>query len=120
MSGIRSVIASEIRRAASNPSCCLIVAEIESRLVGFLFAEVERGGAPSGDPPPGWIHELWVEPEQREQGIAAQLLAESDGFFDARGVKRVSVRVEGANADALDFWARRRFGERARILERVS
>jgi ribosomal protein S18 acetylase RimI-like enzyme len=66
------------------------------------------------------VHELWVEPAQREQGVAAQLLAESDAFFAARGVKRVSVRVESSNAAALEFWARRGFGERARILERVS
>ena len=56
----------------------------------------------------------------RSGEVAGQLLAESDAFFAARGVKRVSVRVESSNAPALEFWARRGFGERARILERLS
>ena len=120
LSGIASVIASEIRRAAARDSCRLIVAEFEDRLVGFLFAEVESGGGSNIEPSPAWIHELWVEPEHREQGTAARLLAESDAFFAARGVRRTSVRVESSNAAALDFWARLGFGERARILERVS
>lgn len=118
--GIASVISSELRRAAARDSCRLFVAELEGALMGFLFAEIEGGSGPGAEPSPAWVHELWVEPEFREQGVAAQLLAESDAFFAARGVKRVSVRVESANADALEFWARRGFGERARILERVS
>ena len=118
--GITSVIAREIRRAAARNSCRLIVAEHEDRLVGFLFAEVESGGGSSTESAPAWIHELWVEPEHREQGTAAQLLAESDAFFASRGVGRVSVRVESSNAAACDFWAQQGFGERARILERVS
>jgi ribosomal protein S18 acetylase RimI-like enzyme len=118
--GIASVIASEIRRAAARDSCRLIVAELEDRLVGFLFAEVESGGGSSAEPSPAWIHELWVEPEHREQGTAAQLLAESDAFFASRGVTRISVRVESSNVAARDFWAGLGFGERARIFERVS
>jgi ribosomal protein S18 acetylase RimI-like enzyme len=118
--GIAAVISSELRRAAARDSCRLFVAELEGELVGFVFAEIEGGAGPSAEPAPAWVHELWVEPAQREQGVAAQLLAESDAFFAARGVSRVSVRVESSNAPALEFWARRGFGERARILERVS
>ena len=118
--GIASVIASEMRRAAARDTCRLLVAELESQLVGFLFAEIEAGAGPGAVPAPAWVHELWVEPLFREQGIAAQLLAESDAFFASRGVSRVSVRVESSNAAALEFWARRGFGERARILERAS
>jgi len=118
MPGIASAIQGEIRRAASSRSCRLIVSESEGRLVGFLFAEVETGGGPNAEPP-GWIHELFVAPTHREQGVAAQLLAQGDAFFGAHGVKRISVRVESSNSDALDYWARRGFGERARILERV-
>jgi ribosomal protein S18 acetylase RimI-like enzyme len=115
-----SVIASEIRRAATRDSCRLIVAELEGRLVGFLFAEIESAGEPNSEPSPAWIHELWVEPKLRERGIAAKLLAESDAFFASRGVKRILVRVESSNTAGLDFWARLGFADRARILERVS
>jgi GNAT superfamily N-acetyltransferase len=120
MAGIRDVIASEIRRGAARERCRLFVAESDGRLVGFLFAEIEAGAGLGGEPPPGWIHELWVEPEERTRGVAALLLAESDAFFASRGVKRLSVRVESSNGAGLEFWTRLGFAERARILERVS
>ncbi len=117
--GIASVITSELRRAAERDSCRLFVAELDAKPVGFLFAEIEAGAGPGGEPPPAWVHELWVEPDFRGRGLAAALLAESDAFFASRGVTRVSVRVESRNAPALEFWARQGFGERARILERA-
>jgi GNAT superfamily N-acetyltransferase len=120
LAGIREVITTEIRRGSVREGCRLFVAERASgALIGFLFAEIEAGPGPSGEPPPAWIHELWVEPAERKQGVAAQLLAESDAFFDRNGVRRVSVRVESSNADGIAFWSRRGFGERARILERI-
>ncbi len=120
MSGIASVITSEVRRAAAREECRLLVAELDRQLVGFLFAEIESAGGSNGEPSPAWIHELWVEPAHRTRGIAAQLLAECDLFFASRRVSRISVRVESRNAAALDFWSRLGFAERARILERVS
>jgi ribosomal protein S18 acetylase RimI-like enzyme len=116
--GIRDVIAGELRRGVQRDSCRLLVAEDEGRLVGFLFAEVESASPTSPEPPPAWIHEIWVEPDARRRGLGARLLAEAEAFFAARGVARLSVRVESANAAGLEFWQRRGFGERARILER--
>lgn len=120
LAGIRDVIASEIRRGSVREGCRLLVAERTGALVGFLFAEIEAGPGPAGEPPPAWIHELWVEPAERKQGVAAQLLAESDAFFNRNGVRRLSVRVESSNAEGVAFWSRRGFGERARILERIT
>jgi len=114
------VLAKEIRRGASRERCRLLIAERGSRRIGFLFAEVEPAGAGSEPSPLGWIHELWVAPDEREQGVASALVAEADAFFSARAVRRVSVRVESGNAAAVRFWSRRGFGDRARILERLS
>ena len=116
--GIRDVIASEVRRGAKRDSCRLFVAEDAECLVGFLFAEIESVSPISPEPAPAWIHELWVEPEMRRAGIGGRLLAEAEAFFGSRRVARLSVRVESANAAGLEFWERRGFAERARILER--
>jgi len=113
------VLSQEIRRGSSRARCRLLVAERAQRRVGFLFAEVESAGA-EGDLGAGWIHELWVAPDERARGTAAALLAEADAFFAASGVRRVSVRVESGNADALRYWTKRGFGDRARILERLT
>jgi ribosomal protein S18 acetylase RimI-like enzyme len=117
---LREVLGNEIRRGASRARCRLLVAERAGRPVGFLFAEVEVGGGGADPAPLGWIHELWVAPDERKQGVASALVAEADAFFKARDVRRVSVRVESANEDALRWWSRRGFGDRARILERIS
>lgn len=116
---LREVLAGEIRRGSSRARCRLLVAERGSRPLGFLFAEVENAGGPD-DAGQGWIHELWVAPDERRLGVGAALLAEAEAFFAASGVRRVSVRVESANADALRYWSKRGFGDRARILERLS
>ncbi len=119
---LREVLASEIRRGSSRARCALLVGERGGQRIAFLFAEVEPSGAASdeGDDSVGWIHELWVVAEERGRGTASALLAEAESFFAARGVRRVSVRVESGNADALRYWTRRGFGDRARILERVT
>ena len=118
MAGIREVIASEIRRGVQRDSCRLFVAEEEARVVGFLFAEIESSNSAPSEPPPAWIHELWVEPEARGAGTGARLLREAETFFAERGVARLSVRVESANEVGRSFWERHGFAERARILER--
>jgi ribosomal protein S18 acetylase RimI-like enzyme len=117
---LREVIAAEIRRAAARSRCCLLVAARGARLVGFAFAEVEAGGAEANGALSGWVHELWVVPEERRRKVASALLREADAFFAARGVRRVSVRVESGNTSGLRFWEELGFGERARILERQS
>jgi GNAT superfamily N-acetyltransferase len=118
--GLREVLASEIRRGTERQRCRLLVAESGGERLGFLFAEVEPAGAPGDGSPAGWIHELFVVPDARSRGIARALVAEADAFFAARGVQRVSVRVESGNAEALRYWQERGFAERARILERQS
>lgn len=113
------MLSEELARGIARSRCCVRVAERDGARVGFVFAEAESASRPGEAPPSGWIHELWVVPAERRRGVAAALLAEADAFFAARGVSRVSVRVESANADALRYWSRRGFGERARVLERL-
>jgi ribosomal protein S18 acetylase RimI-like enzyme len=117
---LREVLAGEIRRGTTRARCRLLVAERAGERLGFLFAEVEGSGGAAERNSAGWIHELWVAPAERRCGVASALVAEADAFFTAHGVRRVSVRVESANDDALRYWSRRGFGEQARILERFS
>jgi diamine N-acetyltransferase len=119
-SSLREVLGEELARGIARARCSVLVAERGSRRVGFLFAEVEADGRAGGAQASGWIHELWVVPDERRRGVARALVDQADAFFAARGVARVSVRVESANQDALRYWSRRGFGERARVLERLT
>ena len=117
--GIREVLRNEIERGLRARGCRLGVADTGTELVGFVFAEVTGGERRlRGDSGAGWIHELYVEPAQRRQGVATALLALACEFFKARGGGRISVRVENGNEDGLQFWLRRGFAERERILTR--
>lgn len=117
--GIRDVLLDEISRGIGSDRCDVLVAECEGVVVGFLFAELERASlAAAGDASHGWIHELWVDPEHRRCGVAAEMLARAEELLLRRECTRIAVRVESANEDGLRFWRHRRFRERARILER--
>jgi GNAT superfamily N-acetyltransferase len=116
--GVREALLAELERGLGGAGCQIWLAEVEGVPVGFLFAEVDgpEGGTSSGGP--SWIHELYVEPDWRRQGLARALVDEASEFFDERGQSRFSVRVESANQDGLRFWRELGLEERARILEK--
>ena len=117
--GIRGVLASEIERGLSAGNCRLGVAECDTGIGGFVFAEAQKQDKPgTGELPTGWIHELYVDPGQRRLGIASALLALADAFFRDRGTERVSVRVESGNDSGLRFWRHRGFADHEYILTR--
>jgi GNAT superfamily N-acetyltransferase len=114
VSGVPEAVLGEIDRALASPTCRLLVAERDGRVVGFLFGEIQRE-----QPRPAWIHELYVESPARRRGIAAGLVDTAERWFDSEKAEQVFVRVETANRGGLDFWKARGFGDRARILERT-
>ncbi len=117
--GIREVLLREIERGLRVRACRVGVAESGTELVGFVFAEVERGEGPRRNGSRmGWIHELYVDPPWRQRGVANALLALVEEFFEAQSPARISVRVESGNEDGLRFWLRRGFAERERTLSR--
>ena len=120
--GLRESLGRELDRALASPHARVWVAEVEGELVAFLQAELDPAPSTSSPRPPrsAWIHELFVAPECRRRGIGLELVARADAFFEERGVERPAVRVVSANREALRFWNRAGFRERARVLERVS
>ncbi len=116
---LRAVLLREIERGLRSSDCCLGVAEFGSELVGFVFAGLKAGAQTRrGEGSGGWVHELYVDPAWRRQGVATALLEIAGDFFEERGAGRISVRVESANEDGLRFWLRSGFSERERILTR--
>lgn len=121
--GIDGLIGQEIERGLDDAGCRIAVAENDaSELVGFTFAEGPgaegAGGEESaGADDVGWIHELWVAPAARRQGVGDALIAAARRFLADIGAGRLAVRVEAANAEGLRFWARRGLRERARVFE---
>jgi GNAT superfamily N-acetyltransferase len=117
--GLEGLLRREVERALRLESCEISIAECEGRACGFVFAELENGrDAPATGATTAWIHELFVVEDKRGTGVGRALVARADRFFESQGGPRTAVRVESANREALSFWERLGFGERARVLER--
>ena len=118
--GIREALREEVERGLLGGLCRLLVAELDGALVGFAFAEVERVETrEASGPGSSWIHELYVVPEERSSGVGSALVEAAEKFLAKRGGGRIAVRVESGNEDGLRFWQRRKFVDRARILEKI-
>jgi len=52
----------------------------------------------------GEICDLYVEPPARRRGLGRALVAEARTWLEARGVRRIEVRVSPRNAEAQAFW----------------
>ncbi len=90
-----------------DPSSCVLVAEHEGRLVGYVAGYVHATFYASGRV--AWVDELLVVESQRGQGIGRQLM---DAFEEwARG--RGSVLISLATRGAATFYGHRGYASKA-------
>ena len=73
-----------------------------------IHAEVERAE----------ITDLWVDPSLRRLGLGRELLETALRWIDARGVRRVEVRVATSNPEGQAFWRAQGFGDFVDVLHR--
>ena len=90
---------------ADDPRSVFLVAERESRLVAFLIATVERELPIYRLDQFGFIHDLWVEPEYRNEGIARQMTMLAIEKFRELGVKQVRLDTAEKNDAARALFA---------------
>ncbi|MBI1737321.1 MAG: GNAT family N-acetyltransferase [Candidatus Rokubacteria bacterium] len=92
--------------AACRPPWMSSVAEMDARVVGFLFAwvgEAEFGIAT----PTGWIDLIGVDPAYRGRGVGNALV---DRFIaggrDLRAIGKVATLIDIGQADVREFFTR--------------
>jgi GNAT superfamily N-acetyltransferase len=95
--------------AALRPPWMSSVAEMDGRVVGFLFAwvgESEFGIAG----PTGWIDLIGVDPAYRGRGVGEALVDRFvDGARELRAIQKVATLIDLAQADIREFFVRRGF-----------
>lgn len=89
----------------------VLVAEADSRLVGYLAAvtvlSIEHQGLMAE------IDELFVLPEARSRGAGGQLLAAAEAALAAAGCVRLQLQLSSANAPGRAFYEHRGYRPRA-------
>jgi len=95
--------------AALRPPWMSSVAEMDGRVVGFLFGwvgESEFGIAPRT----GWIDLIGVDPAYRARGVGQALVDRFvDGGRELRAIQKVATLIDLGQADIREFFVRRGF-----------
>jgi ribosomal protein S18 acetylase RimI-like enzyme len=88
--------AEHLHRALSCSSACMLLAELDGKLVGSLLGTFD-----------GWrgnIYRMAVHADFRRRGIARALVMEVERWLIAQGARRVTALVEKDHDWATNFW----------------
>jgi ribosomal protein S18 acetylase RimI-like enzyme len=89
-----------LRSRAKDPRSVFLVAEREGTIAGFLVADTEREIGIYRLKEFGFVHDLWVEPEYRNEGLARQMVMLCVERFREIGVGQVRMDVANGNEAA--------------------
>lgn len=91
-------------RAVDARSVFLVAEREPSRVVGFLIGTVEREIPIYRLTEYGFIHDVWIEPDYRNEGLARQMVTLAAERFRAIGVAQVRLDVLVGNAPARSLF----------------
>ncbi|MEH1936133.1 MAG: GNAT family N-acetyltransferase [Nostoc sp.] len=94
-----------LTRLANSDRSVFLVSEKEGQLVAFLVATVEREIPIYRLQEFAFIHDIWVEPEYRQNGIARQMVMLSVERFHQMGVKQIRLDTAVANEASRRLFA---------------
>jgi RimJ/RimL family protein N-acetyltransferase len=86
-----------LTRLVNNDRSVFLVCEKEGQMVAFLVATIEQEIPIYRLQEFAFIHDIWVEPEHRQNGIAQQMVMRTVERFSEMGVKQ--IRLDTANAN---------------------
>jgi GNAT superfamily N-acetyltransferase len=104
-----------IRLQLEHENAAVFVAEVDGRLVGYVFGQVmQRPTLAEGDC--GYVADLCVTPAHRGHGIGRRLYQELRAWFTRSGVRHLEVQVVRGNPASQAFWRKMGFDEFLRTL----
>jgi len=81
------------RRQLVNPEAVFLVAEVEGKLVGYVYAHNERAEGVRGGRVVCEMEVVYVEPKYRGRGVAGRLVEECKKWAGSKGVWRMEAVV---------------------------
>jgi ribosomal protein S18 acetylase RimI-like enzyme len=90
---------------ARDPRSVFLVAERDGTVVGFLVSTIEREIPIYKVEAYAFIHDLWVEPAYRNEGVARQMVTLAIERYTELGVPQVRLETAAANDVARALFA---------------
>ncbi|HXW04253.1 MAG TPA: GNAT family N-acetyltransferase [Vicinamibacterales bacterium] len=104
--GIEDGYARFLGTQLSNPDAILLVAEVDGRVAGYVYAAVEAQSWQELRDEAGYIHDVVVDDPARGLGIGAALVDAAVAWLRDRGMLRVLLWTAALNTRARDLFAR--------------
>src|SRR5438477_3053706 len=78
----------------------IAVADRRGDIVGFICVVAAlRNDSPDDPATFAWVHDVFVRPEDRRQGIGTALLGDAEAFVGSRGARELRLGVLDRNED---------------------
>jgi ribosomal protein S18 acetylase RimI-like enzyme len=82
----------------------LLVAERESRIIGYVYARLEERDWNQLLDACGALHDIWVEPDARRRGVARALAEAAIAALGDKGAPRIVLHTAAQNEAAQRFF----------------
>lgn len=98
----------DLRFAMAGPGSTVLVGLIGSRIVGSVMV--------GHDGHRGTIYYLAVDPDYRNRGFGAQMLAAAEAWLTTHGVWKLNLLIRAENRKVRNFYEKFGYGEEKRIV----
>jgi GNAT superfamily N-acetyltransferase len=100
-----------------NEDGTMYVAEAEGKVIGAVTCVILHYGkhevlGRSSSNPYGYVTDLFVAPEYREQGVGAKLMASAEDYFRTKGCDYATVGVLAPNTGTYNFYKKIGYADR--------
>ncbi|MBD2440471.1 GNAT family N-acetyltransferase [Nostoc sp. FACHB-110] len=89
-----------LTRMAQSDRSVFLVAEDNQQLVAFIVSTIEQEIPIYRIQEFAFVHDLWVEPEHRQKGIAREMVMLSIERFHQMGIKQIRLDTAAVNESA--------------------
>jgi ribosomal protein S18 acetylase RimI-like enzyme len=93
-----------LRARAVDDRSVFLVAEREGKIVAFLIATIDETIPIYRLQEIGFVHDLWVEPVYRHEGVGRQITMLAIEKFREKGVKQIRLETATANDAARSLF----------------
>lgn len=93
-----------MRQRADDPRSVFLVAESNGQIVAYIISTIEEEIPIYRTRECGWIHDLWVEPQYRNEGLARQMVTLTVERFTELGIQQIRLQTAAMNETARNLF----------------